>query len=131
MQGDVRATLFWISWVLAGGMLLPAAGCGGGAEPRLGLYQRLQSGDHDVLVAAIVEAGRRQDPCAVPYLVELLENDGADVRMFSIESLRKITGRDFAFRPFDDDLTRRSAIKEWRKWLADRPPAGGEQGGGG
>jgi hypothetical protein len=130
MQKDVGERVAWICLLLAGGMLLPAPGCAGDAS-RQSLYQRLQSSDHDEVVAAVVEAGRRKDDRAVPYLVDLLDNDGADVRMFSIESLRNITGQDFAYSPYDDNLKRRASVEEWRKWLAERSAAGGKNVGGG
>lgn len=97
---------------------LASAGCGNDGTARLSLYQRLQSQRRDVRVAAIVQAGQQRDRRAVPFLVDRLEEDSTDVRMFTIESLRRITGRDFGFRAYADEPDRREAVAKWRRWLA-------------
>jgi len=102
------------------------AGCAPAGLGRESLYTRLQSEDHQVRIQAVVEAGRTGDRGAVPYLVELL-GDAPAVRLFAIESLRRITGRDFGYRSYADEASRREAIGRWRRWL-ETPPAGGEAG---
>jgi hypothetical protein len=96
-----------------------AAGCGAAERPK-GLYQRLQSNQESEVAQAAVEAGAAQDRQAVPYLVEALEHDAADVRLFAITSLRKITGQDFGYRPWAPSAQRQSAITRWRQWCGGR-----------
>lgn len=99
---------------LAAAMLL-AAGCA--SKPgEQGLYQRLQSNEEGVLAQAVVEAGCRADDQAVPYLIDALEHDAADVRLFAIASLRRITGQDLGYRHWAQPEDRQAAVQRWRMW---------------
>ncbi len=93
------------------------AGCWPAGLGRESLYARLQSADEPVRIEAVIEAGRTGDRGAVAYLVELLADEAAAVRLFAIESLRRITGQDFGYRSYADDAARREAIGRWRRWL--------------
>jgi hypothetical protein len=99
------------------------AGCSTAGSGREGLYTRLQSDDDQVRIEAVVEAGRTGDRGAVPYLVELLGDESPAMRLFAIESLRRITGRDLGYRPYADEAARREAIGRWRQWLETPAPA--------
>ena len=95
-----------------------AYGCALRSHPSGGLYQRLQSGQDKEVAQAAVEAGAARDRQAVPYLIEALENDAADIRIFAITSLRQITGEDFGFRPWASSGQRAAAVERWRQWWA-------------
>jgi len=96
---------------------LIVAGCGGLAAQQ-SLYERLQSDDHAVRAAAVVEAGNARDPKATPYLVDRLEDDDADIRLFAGEALRRITGQDLGYRSYDSPQARSEAVRRWRQWLS-------------
>ncbi len=109
----LRALLIWMC-VAA---LLLVSGCGWSRPVSQNVYERLQSNDHNIRVGAVIEVGRRQDRRAIPYLVDRLEDDEADVRLFSIQALRDITGKRFGYRYFDNKYDRRDAVEKWRRWL--------------
>jgi len=77
----------------------------------------LQSDQLDVRLRAIAHAGRQQDNRALPYLVDCLEDDQADVRLFAILALERITGRTLGYVYYAPAPQRRQAIGRWRDWL--------------
>ena len=89
-------------------------------------YQRLQNEDPAVRIQAIREAGQAKDDKAVPYLVDRLTDSEADVRVFAIISLERITGRTMGYRHYDPARQRIKAVARWRKWLETR--SGAEKG---
>jgi hypothetical protein len=96
------------------------AGTAGCAKPQVqpqGLYERLQDPNPTVAATAAAEAGQQDDPKAVPYLVARLEDDDPSVRMAASQSLRRITGRQFGYRFYDDPSKRSAAVARWRAWL--------------
>lgn len=103
--------------LLLGGAL--AFGCGPTRpdERNMSLPERLQSDDEAIRARAAVEAGRSGDSSTVPYLVDLLEDDSANVRLFAIESLRSLTGRDFGYKFYQSGVDRKQAVERWRDWL--------------
>lgn len=114
-QGDVAYMRMWrdiLSSVLLASLL---AGCGS-RTPAKPLYERLQSGQESEVAQAAVDAGQAGDRRAVPYLIEALQHDAADVRLFAIASLRKITGQDFGYRPWAPVPQRDAAVERWRLW---------------
>jgi len=54
------------------GLIIACCGTPGCHAPAEGLYKKLQSEDPTVRLEGVIEAGRRQDPHAVPYLVDRL-----------------------------------------------------------
>ena len=67
--------------------LLYSAGCAGPGT----LYQRLESGDPNVRVAAIKEAGELKDARSVPLLVDRLESEDGDERVVTTIKVRRLT----------------------------------------
>ena len=101
--------------VAAGWWLGP--GCGSMWSGQPGRYHRLQSDDHDVRAAAVIEAARARDRRATPYLIDRLEDEEADIRLFAIQALRRITGEGFGYRFYAKEPARREAVQRWRQWL--------------
>jgi hypothetical protein len=101
-------------------VMLAAITAGCGQRPG-GLYQRLQSHQESELAQAAVDAGAANDRQAVPYLIEALEHEAADVRLFAITSLRRITGQDLGYRPWASPEERQAAIQRWRQWWGVGP----------
>jgi len=88
------------------------------------LYQRLQNEDPAVRIQAILRAGDAKDQKAVPYLVDRLTDSEADVRVFAIGALERITGRTMGYHHYDPARQRLEAVARWRKWLKERGDAG-------
>lgn len=103
--------------LLAGAILGGCAQSGTPKEDSGSRYERLQSEDLRVRVAAIIEAGNAKDATAVPLLVNRLEDDDSDVRMFAILSLERITGHTFGYLYYQREPQRRPAVERWRVWL--------------
>lgn len=67
--------------------------------------------------AACIRAGRSRDKTVMPLLVECLDDTDADVRLFAIGALRRITGKDLGYRCYSSLPKRTMAVKRWRDWL--------------
>ena len=63
---------------------------------------------------AIERAGSQRDRGKIPKLVEQLDNDDPAVRMMSIAALRRITGADLGYKPYEPPEARQAAIERWR-----------------
>ncbi|HWE03665.1 MAG TPA: hypothetical protein VG326_14765 [Tepidisphaeraceae bacterium] len=98
--------------LLAAGVLL-AAGCA--HAPR-----SVADPDPAAKIPAIETAVRRDDQTVVPQMVKDLDSDDPAVRLYTVEGLRKLTGRDFGYRYFDDADHRKPAVERWKRWLASR-----------
>jgi hypothetical protein len=94
--------------VLLGG----SAGCGSG--PR----NFLSVNDPSPVVRARavgLEEGQ-PDEVAVPALIERLGDPDAVVRMTAQEALKRRTGQDFGFVPWEEPAAQAEAIARWRAW---------------
>jgi hypothetical protein len=95
---------------------LAAAGCVG---PRhLTEPQMLRSSVGVERAEAATAIGERMDRSRVDDLLRLLEDDDPAVRLAADHSLKKISGKDFGFVPYDDEVKRRPAVAAWREWWA-------------
>lgn len=99
-----------------------AAGCDLSVR-NVSVSRGLQSEDPSLRLTSAVKAANENDRSALPLLVERLEDDSPDVRMFAIEALRRMTGEDFGYRFYADEMDRAKAVKRWRKWLKAHAPA--------
>ena len=102
------------------------AGCDGPAGPK-SLLKGLQHENPSVRSRSCVKAARTGDRDALPLLVERLEDESADVRMFAIGALRKMTGKTFGYRFHAGPQQRTEAARRWREWLKSgqsAPPGG-------
>ena len=78
-------------------------------------------------IDACIRAGQQRDKSVLPLLVDRLEDSDADVRLFAIGALKKITGEDLGYRCYASPSARAEAVRKWRKWLVDH--RGKESGG--
>lgn len=116
--------------VLWAAMLANAGFAGCRAAGREGdLYQRLQSDNPSVRITAIAQAGREKDAQSVPLLVDRLEDDDADVRLFAQQALDRITGQSFGYSYYAAPAERLAAVERWRAWLADSVDLSAAKGG--
>lgn len=112
----MRTLTFRTLWCL---VAVAAAGC---APEKPSLYTRLQDENPAVRLQAVHEAGNAKDVKAVPYLVDRLTDSDADVRMFAILALERITGQTHGYKYFAAPRERKDAADRWRKWLDEEYP---------
>ena len=96
-------------------------GCEGPAGPK-SLLKGLQHENPSVRTRSCVKAARTGDRDALPLLVERLEDESADVRMFAIGALRRMTGKTLGYRFHAARQQRAEAVRRWREWLASNRP---------
>lgn len=96
--------------------VLPAGCNGANKDIAAGLQSELGSERS----AACIRAGQSRDKSVLPLLVERLEDTDADVRLFAICALKKITGMDLEYRYYAPPVDRAEAVLRWRKWLQHR-----------
>jgi hypothetical protein len=107
------------------------AGCSSTSAPATGdILLDLRHEDPRVrsqAAKAAVEGNRRD---AIPLLVRNLSDPDGAVRLFNAIALRKLTGIDHGYSPYDPPEVREVAIAEWRAWAAAQglavPPAPGD-----
>lgn len=105
-----------------------SAGCSGpGATPCRPIAAALQSGNPADRAGGAIRASQTNEQSAVPLLVELLEDPAADVRLFAIQALKRLTGQTLGYHYYDPPSRRRQAADRWRQWLQAR--AAGLRGG--
>ena len=95
---------------------------GGCAPTGDDLYSRIAHEDPSICIEAIVLAGRQADRGAIPALIGRLDDDQAEVRMFAIVSLEKITGQRLGYHYYEPSRLRRQGIERWRGWLQGTSP---------
>ena len=78
----------------------------------------MESSDPAARVRGIIRATERSDQRAVSLIVDRLEDEDEAVRLVAITSLKKLTGEDRGYRPFDSLYRRDQAVQRWRAWLA-------------
>jgi len=96
-------------------------------DPKSLLMKGLQHENPSVRTRSCVKAAGVRDRDALPLLVERLEDESSDVRMFAIGALERMTGKTLGYRFYADRQDRSDAVRRWREWLKSRPagPTGG------
>lgn len=98
--------------ILAG---LVACGCSAPRGPFL-----VTERDPANKIPGIKRAVEAKDLSAAKQMVIDLDNDDPAVRFYAIEGLQRLTGQDFGYKYYDDDLARQPAIQRWQAWLAEQ-----------
>jgi hypothetical protein len=78
----------------------------------------IDSGDPAPLVRARAMGLGSGEPTTVvvPQLIARLDDPDAVVRLSAIEELKRRTGQDFGYRPWEDAPERARAVAAWRQW---------------
>jgi len=76
--------------------------------------------DPSVKIPAFHKAARDDDLGALQQLVIDLDSEDPAVRFYSIQALQDLTGENFTYRYWDDEIERLPALKKWQQWLANR-----------
>lgn len=104
---------------IATGVCLAALMLSGCGAREADLYARLQHEDPSVRIEAMRQAVRLGDDAALPYLVENLNDSDADVRLFAIVALERMTGERMSYEHYAPAGRRRESIERWRRWLSE------------
>lgn len=59
------------------------------------------------------------DTTAIPVLIQRLSDDDPVVRLASHEALKKRTGQDFGYQPYNEGDELSSAVSRWQNWWAN------------
>jgi hypothetical protein len=76
--------------------------------------------DPSVKIRGMKKAARERDMAAVRQLVKDLDSDDPAVRFYAIRSLGDLTGEDFGYRYYHDEVQRRESLGRWQEWLNER-----------
>lgn len=114
MAMDTKTAVIIFMLALSGGCTLP---------DERARHDRLQTGQPQDRIQAMVEAVDADDQQAVPYIVECLTCDESDVRLFAYSSLQRLTGQTMGYDPYAPPRQRQEAFERWRRWLAAGRPA--------
>jgi hypothetical protein len=105
-------------------------GCNGAGPQGRDYYPWFESDDPAERIAAITAAARANDRAAMPQVVTCLTDSEADVRLFAIHALRKMTKEDLGYRHYAPDPDRQQAARRWKDYLRDQAttrPKGAER----
>lgn len=105
--------------VVLASLLASSQGCGM-AHPRT--FRRIVHPSPMVRARALSLGDGKPSAQVVPALVGRLEDDDPVVRLAAHEELKKRTGRDFGYVPWDEEPTRAEAVGRWRDWLSGKAP---------
>ena len=92
-------------------------GCNGADKD---IASGLQSELSSERASACIRAGQQRGESVLPLLVDCLEDSDADVRLFAIGALKKITGKDLGYRYYASESERSEVVRKWRNWLQQR-----------
>lgn len=71
-------------------------------------------------VAAIKEVSQHNDQSQLGRLIDRLEDEAEEVRLYAVLALRQMTGQQFGFRAHGLPWHREEAVKQWRRWARSR-----------
>ena len=79
--------------------------------------------DPSVKIRGMKKAAREDDMAAARQLVKDLDSDDPAVRFYAIHSLSDLTGEDFGYKYYHDEVQRRESLGRWQAWLSEREAA--------
>lgn len=103
------------SWVFVSALMLTGCDWFSHGNP----YEDFGHSDPAKRMNAVIKVGEAKDTKAVPHMLGLLTDTEPEVRMFTIISLRKITGKkmDPEYRYYDPPQKRIKAVEQWGEWV--------------
>lgn len=112
LKSTYRINYLWLAAVI----IIIVAGCSSPLDRKPQLSD-LDNPNPMIKIMAIKWAGDNKLSSAVPQLVDLLQDEDRSVRLYSICSLRRITGTDCGYDYKAAAHVRAVAIKCWRQFL--------------
>jgi hypothetical protein len=76
--------------------------------------------DPALKIPGMKRAVREKDLRTTKQLVEDLDSDDPAVRFYAINALRRLTGEDYQYRYYDDEVQRKPALAKWEEWQKQR-----------
>ena len=83
------------------------------------LMQMAQDRDSQIRLQVAEVLARKQDPQALPILLELVEASERGTSDHAASLLRALTGESFGFSTYIEDKERLAAIASWQHWFND------------
>jgi HEAT repeat protein len=80
------------------------------------LAEQLKSKDPDFLFYVSEALVNLKERRGIPVLIETLKSESAVLRALAFDSLSKITGLDFNYKPYLVPEERERSVKEWESW---------------
>jgi hypothetical protein len=114
---DPRRSLAISLWIALATTPL-TGGCAG--PPRN--FRKIDSNTPLVRARAVSLGDDQPNSQVVPALVNRLGDSDPVVRLAACEELRRRTGNDFGFIPWDDSQNRQTAINRWKAWIKQGMP---------
>lgn len=108
------------AWGIVWAMLVGSSGCS--LAPKT--FRSIQHPAPLVRARSVGLSERLPDGQAVPSLVARLDDTDPVVRLAAHEELKRRTGQDFGYVPWDDPEPRAGAVSRWRGWLSERYGSG-------
>lgn len=65
---------------------------------------------------AVTDAARTEDRSSIPSLIALLDSDDPAVRLYSIQTLQKLTGQTLGYEHAAPEWERKPAVDRWIDW---------------
>lgn len=101
------------------------ASCSSTSEPATGdLHADLRSADPRIRILATRAAAQDQRLDLLDALTTTLRDTDPAVRMFADIALRKLTGRDFEYKPYGTIAEREEAQARWLHYLTESSTVG-------
>lgn len=95
------------------------AGCRSAARPKSFRASDLTNPAPLIRARAVTMGDRLPEREVVPVLIDHLDDPDPVVRLTAHEELRRRTGQDFGYHPWDDRAERGQAISRWRAWWSN------------
>ncbi|WP_165252703.1 HEAT repeat domain-containing protein [Paludisphaera soli] len=105
-------------------IIAPSPGCGM-AKPRN--FRKIEHPAPMVRARALSLGDRRPGAQVVPALVARLDDPDPVVRLAAHEELKKRTGQDFGYVPWEEGPERQAAVARWRGWMSGDSPVASPQ----
>jgi hypothetical protein len=109
-----------IAWRFAWAMIAGSSGCS--LAPKT--FRSIHHPAPLVRARSVGLSERLPEGQAVPALVARLDDTDPVVRLAAHEELKRRTGQDFGYVPWDDPQPRAKAVSRWRSWLSERYGSG-------
>lgn len=109
-----------IAWWATLTLLVVANGCG--LAPKT--FKSIRHPAPLVRAQSVGLSERVPESQAFPALVARLDDTDPVVRLAAHQELKRRTGQDFGYVPWDDPEPRAKAVARWKLWLSDRSGSG-------
>ena len=93
-----------------------------GTDARDDLRGLLEHKTEEIRLAAARALADQGDRVSLDPLVKLLKSESLEVRLGSVQTLRQASGERHKYVAYEDEATRKKAVKRWSEWVRDEGP---------